>query len=123
MVITITLIMVGILFPLAMIFLGRWLFKNAPKDINFLVGYRTKKSMASKEAWDFANTTAGKYWFSLGSASLPIFAIISLLVAVFIEHDNVTHINFGIYGIVALQLIPFLSVIPYTEKKLKVKFK
>jgi len=123
MVITILLIAVSAMFPIFMVVMGRWLFKNAPKDINYASGYRTKRSMASKEAWDYANMTSGKYWFNLGLASLPIFAIIGAIVAIFIDHDSATQINVGIIGIVALQLIPFLSVIPYTEKKLKMKFK
>jgi len=123
MVITILLVAVSAMFPIFMVIMGRWLLKNAPKDINYVSGYRTKRSMVSKETWDYANMTSGKYWFNLGLVSLPIFAIIGALVAVFIDHDSVTQINVGIFGIMALQLIPFLSVIPYTEKKLKMKFK
>ena len=123
MVITVTLLLVSILFPLLMILGGRWILKDAPNDINSLTGYRTKRSMASKEALYFANMTAGKYWFSLGRISLPIFAGIALLTTLLIDHNNIAHVNWGIFGITAINLILFLSVIPYTEKKLKSKFK
>ena len=122
MVITFSLILTGLILPLLMVVLGRWLFRNAPKDINALVGYRTKRSMRSKEAWDYANVTSGKYWFVLGLVCLPVFLAISSIVSVIIEHDNVAHTSYSLFSIVALELIPLFSVIPYTEKKLKDKF-
>jgi len=33
---------------------GRWMFMRPPKKINDLVGYRTRRSMAGQEEWDYA---------------------------------------------------------------------
>ena len=77
--------------------------------------------MASKEAWDLANSTAGKYWTVTGICCLPVFIIIGVVVSFYfnsIEVDESRIVYFFI-GILLLQLIPFLSVIPYTERKLK----
>ena len=125
MAITIALIIIGMLFPIMMILFGRWLSKHAPQDINYIVGYRTKRSMASKEAWDFANSTAGRYWITLGKYCLPISILLCALMSAFIHVvgiDERFH-AFFIYGITVLTFIPFLSVVPYTEKKLKERFK
>ena len=121
MVITISLIVVSVIFPIFMIAFGRWLSNNAPQDINYIVGYRTKRSMASKEAWDFANSTAGKYWTVTGMCCLPVFIIIGVLVSFYLNNNEIdeSRIVYFFAGILLLQLIPFLLVIPYTESKLK----
>jgi len=104
-----------------MIAFGRWLSNNAPQDINYIVGYKTKRSMASKEAWDFANSTAGKYWTVTGMCCLPVFIIIGVLVSFYLNNNEIdeSRIVYFFAGILLLQLIPFLLVIPYTESKLK----
>ena len=121
MAVTISLIVVSVIFPIFMIIFGRWLSNNAPKDINYVVGYRTKRSMASKEAWDYANSTAGKYWAVTGIYCIPVFIIIGLVVSYYVNRIEIdeSRIVYVFVGIVLLQLIPFLSVIPYTESKLK----
>ena len=35
--------------PLMMILIGYFLYKKQPKNINYVLGYRTKRSMSSKE--------------------------------------------------------------------------
>jgi len=44
-----------------------WLYvKYPPKKINQLYGYRTRRSMANQQIWDFANAIGSKMMFSLG---------------------------------------------------------
>lgn len=49
-----------LLVPLIMIIFGRIFKKSAPKDINYVYGYRTPMSTSSKEAWEFAHKYMGK---------------------------------------------------------------
>ena len=49
----------GILF----LVLGFYYLKKPPKKINHLYGYRTRRSMANQEIWDFANHQSAKdFW-------------------------------------------------------------
>ena len=52
------LIMV-LLIPITMIVIGRLFLNNAPKDINYVFGYRTKRSMMNLETWKFAHEYIG----------------------------------------------------------------
>ena len=56
------LIMV-LLIPLTMIFFGWLLFRKTPKEINYVYGYRTKRSMMNEGTWRFANQYCGKAWY------------------------------------------------------------
>ena len=40
--------------PVVIFVLGLWFKHNPPKEINKLKGYRTRRSMSSQVAWDFA---------------------------------------------------------------------
>ena len=48
------------IFAIAMVGGGLFLWKCPPKNINGLIGYRTKRSMQNQESWDFAQRYAGK---------------------------------------------------------------
>jgi len=120
----VSFIILGVIFPLLMILFGLFLSKTPPTDINYVVGYRTKRSMASKEAWLFANVTAGKYWVKTGLCSLPIFVIIGVVISIIYNSFNIdeSNLHYIFLGFMLIQVIVLLSVIPYTERKLKRKF-
>ncbi|MEP0263283.1 SdpI family protein [Dokdonia sp.] len=53
------LLIVGFLF----LFLAYYYLKKPPKKINHLYGYRTRRSMANQDIWDFANKQSAKdFW-------------------------------------------------------------
>lgn len=87
-------------------------FKYPPKKINYFYGYRTKRSMKNNENWSFANKYAAKLLinFSVYSFFIPPFLY-------FLYPKN----NFLITIIIHSALI--LSVLYFTEKQLKRKFK
>lgn len=87
-------------------------FKYPPKKINYFYGYRTKRSMKNNENWSFANNYAAKLLinFSVYSFFIPPFLY-------FLYPKN----NFLITIIIHSALI--LSVLYFTEKQLKRKFK
>lgn len=54
----------------AFIAAGIIMYLKPPKKINQIYGYRTKRSMASQEAWDFSQPLAGKQMVYFGLAYL-----------------------------------------------------
>ena len=43
-----------------------------PKNINFIYGYRTWKSMRNQETWDFGNKIGAKMMFFVGVSTLTV---------------------------------------------------
>lgn len=90
-----------------------WLYKkHYPKEINDIIGYRTKRSMASKEQWLFANEYCSRLIFNLAMATcvlqLTLYVLVSEKVAL------LTSIAFWISCL--------LVAIILTERELKKKF-
>ena len=52
--------------PLCLLGLGLLYLLAAPKEANHLLGYRLFWGMASEEAWQFTQKTAGLVWTGLG---------------------------------------------------------
>lgn len=65
--------------PSLMFFLGRYLKKGFPRNINNVFGYRTSMSMKNKETWEFANKYCGKVWTLVGRWMFLISLIIMLI--------------------------------------------
>ena len=75
------LIMV-LLIPFTVLFFGWLLFRGTPKEINYVYGYRTKRSMRNGETWKFANQYFGKLWYLCGLLSVPLSVMAIALVLV-----------------------------------------
>lgn len=93
---------------------GLFQLKFPPKNINSLYGYRTKSSMQSKEAWDFAQKYSAIFSIWIG-AIMILLGFCSLLIP-FLTNDSQVWLSL---------LIIFTSVgflIFSTEQKLKEKF-
>ena len=122
--ITVSMIIVGALYPIFMLIFGRVLLKCANQSRNSALGYKTRRSTSSQEAWVFANTIAGRYWIRLGLICLPIIIIAGLFVGIYVHNSGVegNSLMRYFYGVLGLPLLLFLSVIPYTERKLKTHF-
>lgn len=67
-----------LLVPLIMLVMSLIMKKKTPKEINRVVGYRTKRSMASKEAWNYANKRMVEIMTKTGVVML----IISIVAAI-----------------------------------------
>ena len=108
----------NLLIPAIMLGAGKLFLKKAPKDINWIFGYRTTMSMKNQDTWDFANRYMGKLWFRWGLILSPISAVPMLLVLGSGE-DTVG----GVCGAVTfLQIIPLLISIAVTERALRRHF-
>ena len=107
-----------LLIPLTMIFFGWLLFKKTPKEINYVYGYRTKRSMMNEETWRFANQYFGKVWYLCGLISVPLSVIATALV---FEKGTETVGTVG--GIITmLQMLLLIGAIVPTESELKKNF-
>lgn len=107
-----------LLIPLTMIFFGWLLFRKTPKEINYVYGYRTKRSMMNEETWRFANQYFGKVWYLCGLISVPLSVIAIALV--FGKGPGTVGMVGGI--ITMLQFLPLIGAIVPTESELKKNF-
>lgn len=108
----------ALLIPGCMIGLGRSFMKNPPEEINGGYGYRTTRSMRNRETWAFAQRYSGRFWARAGRPMLAVSLVWMLLLC---GKDAETVGNAGLI-LTAIQMLPFLAVIPATEKALKRNF-
>ena len=107
-----------LLIPLTMIFFGWLLFRRTPKEINYVYGYRTKRSMMNEETWRFANQYFGKVWYLCGLILAPL-SVIAIAI-VFGKGPGIVGTVGGI--ITMLQMLPLIGAIVPTESELKKNF-
>lgn len=106
------------LVPVIMIFAGYMMHAHTPKEINWAIGYRTRRSMKSMETWRFAHEHCGRLWQKTG-----LIMLVPSLVAhvpVYGMPENVI----GTLGTVIMLVqcaVLVISVIP-TERALKRRF-
>lgn len=107
-----------LLFPVIMVVMGRYFMKKAPKEINYIFGYRTNMSMKNRDTWEFAHKYIGKLWFYLGLLLVPI-TVIPMLFVIGSNEDIV-----GIVGgvVCAVALVILIAPIIPTERALKKTF-
>ncbi|WP_339610405.1 SdpI family protein [uncultured Planktosalinus sp.] len=99
----------GIIFLIA----GYIMLKYPPKNINHFYGYRTRRSMESKEKWDFAQIFSAREmikqaWYMISIAIMGLFLNPEEMFSMFLS------IGFIIFSVVIMLF--------KTEKKLKQKF-
>lgn len=102
-------LLVGIIFLITAVLM----YKFPPKDINHLYGYRTKRSMKSQPAWDFAQQYSTKKMI-LVSIGLIIFGILDILI--------IEDYTFTIIVGLSLTILGFIYILITTEKELKKRF-
>ena len=108
----------NLLIPVIMLGAGKLFSKKSPKDINWIIGYRTTMSMKNEGTWAFAHKVAGAFWWKWGWVALVVTVAAMLLVLGRSEELVSTA------GCVLMfaQLIPLIAVIPHTEKALRNTF-
>ena len=99
------LFVIVLLTPLVMICFGGAWQKNPPAEINDAYGYRTKRSMASKAAWDYAHRYSGRIWFwaGLGLVVISIAAMLFFMKAY--EHTVLWLMIFQV-AVILLSILP-----------------
>lgn len=109
-------ILFAILTPFILTLGGIILYKNAECDINGTFGYRTSRSMSSRDSWIFANKLCGKILFYGGLASAAV-SMCAVFLAYAISGEEATFWTSVIVNILTAAMV--IAVIPYIENKLK----
>ncbi|MGB6035824.1 MAG: SdpI family protein [Cryomorphaceae bacterium] len=93
---------------------GLILVFSPPKKINYLYGYRTKRSMKSQETWDYAQPIAGR--------QLVYFAMAYLCTSLI--HVIAPDISDGLGAAISLSFLVIGVIVLYrkTERELQTKF-
>lgn len=112
------MLIMALLIPITMISFGYY-FKSKPVSVlTFGTGYRTKRSLQSKETWEYAQRIFGKLWFLCG----VILLIISLVLFIFLYHKDIDQISWISIALIYVQIVGMLLPIPIIERKLKQNF-
>ena len=61
----------NLLIPAAAVWYGRRFRASPPREPNAWFGYRTARSMKSRDAWNFAQRKMGEVWGRWGYAMVP----------------------------------------------------
>ena len=94
---------------------GYYFKKNPPKKINRMVGYRTKASMKSQDAWDFAQVYSSSLLFNWSLAG-----IVGMALQLYTQ-KSMNPTSFAITSICLLLAI-VAGVFYFTERELKSNF-
>lgn len=68
----------NLLIPILLIIAGRMMWKHCPKQINGILGYRTRRSMQNTDTWKFAHDYCGRLWWKIGWIMLPLSIFVQL---------------------------------------------
>ena len=112
------MLLMNLIIPLSMIFLGKYFSKSAPGSINMLFGYRTTRSTKNQDTWQFAHHYFGNLWYKMGFFLL-VLSVAAMLPGLGKDKDAVGTLG-GI--ICAVQLPVMLYAILPTDRALKKTF-
>ena len=108
----------GLLLPTMLVGFGAIFRSHPPKNINMAFGYRTSRSMKSRESWDCANRYWGALVFRIGLAAEGV--TLAVLAAGYLaapgQMGNLSLVMSG------LQIVLLFVSIPLTERQLKKRF-
>ncbi|NLA95326.1 MAG: SdpI family protein [Clostridiaceae bacterium] len=107
-----------LIIPATMLATGLIFRKWAPKSINYLLGYRTRRSTINDDTWIFANRTMGVIWTRWGLLMLIPSLI---LVLVFLNQPTELLNRLSLILTVIQLVLMVLSIIP-VERALKARF-
>lgn len=107
-----------LLIPIMMIGFGRIMWKHTPKDINYIFGYRTTRSMKNEDTWRFAHEYCGRLWWRIGLIML----IPTVLVHIPFYDSSKDTIGIVATIVMTVQLIVLIASIFPTEIALKKSF-
>lgn len=110
----------ALLIPILMIFFGKSFSKNAPKEINWIFGYRTARSTKNEATWKFAHNYFGRLWFinGLWLCALTVVAMVCL----FFFKDDKDLVGNCAMTLIYVQMVVMIIPIFFTERALKKDF-
>lgn len=108
----------NLLMPIIMIIAGYMMYKYPPKEINGMVGYRTKRSSRNLDTWKFAHNYCGKLWLKVGI----ILVVPTIIVQIPFAKSSVNTISYVTIVIEIIQLMVLVGSIFPVESALKRTF-
>lgn len=109
-----------IIIPLAVTFGGFILKQCSDSDVDSTVGYRTRRSMASKEAWKLANETCAKLWITGGIITTVLSVVLPFTACLILNETAGLYI--GVF-VLLFQITAFILSVVTVENKLKLQEK
>ena len=94
------------------------MYKCPPQNINYYMGYRTKRSMKNMATWKFAHDYCGRLWVKLGIGML----LPTIVVQLPFIHSSDDTIGLMTVIICVIQIAVLLGSIIPVERALKKKF-
>ena len=116
----IRLALVTLILPAIMEVSGLVMMLHPPKERNAFFGYRTRRSLLSKETWDFANYYCGTLYVYLGFYVATVTLLTDIIVR--ITQMGKTGTAAVIIAVVLIQSFCFIFPIFFVEAKLKANF-
>lgn len=107
-----------LLIPGIMLLTGWWMYRHPPKDVNGFIGYRTRRSMRSPEAWAFAQRKYGAFWLRWSWTMMAVSAAVHLP---FLRSGMDALLTLSSVVMLAQCVMLVCSVLP-VERALKEKF-
>lgn len=112
------LLVMVLLVPGSMIGFGAYFRRSVPKNINWVFGYRTPRSMKNQDTWIFAHRHIGKHWFRTGWCEL----VLSVAAMILCYGKDTDFIGYYSVAVSAVQLIFMIISIFLVESALKKNF-
>ena len=112
------LFLCNLLIPGLMMVSGRMMWKHCPKEINGILGYRTRRSMRNMDTWRFAHDYCGRLWWRLGWRMLLLSGAVQ--VPFFYSGESVVSVVGGV--ICMVQCVVLVGSIFPVEGALKREF-
>ena len=99
--------------PILITLIGILMYKRPPKKVNWVIGYRTRKSMKNEKVWKKANKYCGKLWIVIGSVMIVVAILLNV----------VFYFKMIIFSETILTIIVFCEIIPLLLSGLMVEYK
>lgn len=112
------MLVMDLLTPLTMMGFGYYFVKSAPKNINFIFGYRTEMSMKNKDTWKFAHKYCGTLWKRCGLTLL----LLSVGMMLWVVQKDIDTVGKMGSVICVIQMVVLIGTIFPTEIALKKNF-
>ena len=112
------MLFISLLIPITMILIGLVYRKKCPRNINMVLGYRTRRSMMNTETWIFAHRFCGRIWLWSGGMILP-FSLTAMLCVWGRDTNTVGYVG---AALCALPILAMIGSVIATEKALKRNF-
>ncbi len=103
--------------PSTMLIFGTTYKRSAP-GYNYMFGYKTKRSLYSKDSWHFAHLYFGRVWFIEGI----VLSLLTVVCMIFLINKDSELIGMLSIAMVGVELVAFVLSIQLTEYALKKRF-